>query len=273
MKNTIVFLLSLSLLLLNACFYIQVEYPQGRGKTPLGEFHKNVPLSPGGTLSLENVNGNVAIHGWEREELEVYAEKMIQLPDRTKFYVYPRKDFVPGIIFDQFEDFIKIRTKNVSEKREVGFVDYTIDVPRSINLKDIVMKNGNINISGIYGDAYLDLAEGDITVENFSGSLMASTKRGSVYASLFDLREQDEIVITSREGDISLLLQENVSAHLVAIFPEGEISSDLEIDLLPDEKKIDTQWGENGPRISLTALRGNIRIEKGPGDRMSFFKE
>jgi hypothetical protein len=266
MKNTIIFLLILSMLILSSCFYIQVEYPQERGRTPLDEFHKNVPLSPGGTLSLANVNGNVEIHGWEREELEVYAEKMIQLPDRTKFYVYPRKDFIPGIVFDKFEDFIKIRTKNVAENKEIGFVDYTIDVPRSINLKDIVTRSGNIYISGVYGDAYLDLTEGDIRVENFSGSLMASTIRGSVYASLFDLREQDEIVITSREGNITLSLQENASAHLVAVFPEGEINCEFEIDVLPDEKKIDTQWGENGPRISLTALRGNIRIEKGLKD-------
>jgi hypothetical protein len=262
MKNTSLFLLILSILLLSSCFYIQVEYPPERGRIPLDEFHKSVRFSPGGTLSLANVNGNVEIHGWEREELEVYAEKMIQLPDRTKFYVYPRKDFSPGIVFDKFENFIKIRTKNVSENKEVGFVDYFIDVPRSINLKDIVVRNGNIHISGVYGDACLDLIEGDIKVENFSGSLTLSVIRGSVNVSLFDLREQDEIVITSRDGNINLSLQENASAHLVAAFPDGEISSEFEIDVPPGDKKIDTQWGENGPRISLTAMRGNIKITK-----------
>jgi len=262
MKNKSFFLLILSMLFLSSCFYIQVEYPPERGRTPLEEFHKSVPFSPGGTLSLANVNGNVEINGWEREELEVYAEKMIQLPERTKFYIYPRKDFAPGIVFDKFENFIKIRTKNVSENKEVGFVDYFIDVPSSINLKDIVVRKGNINISGVYGDAYLDLTEGDITVENFSGSLTASANRGSVDVSLIDLREQDEIVITSREGNITLSLQENASAHLVAAFPDGEISSEFEIDVPPGDKKIDTQWGENGPSISLTALRGNIRITK-----------
>ena len=157
MKNTSFFLLILSMLFLSSCFYIQVEYLPERGRAPLDEFHKSVPFSPGGTLSLANVNGDVEIHGWEREELEVYAEKMIQLPDRTKFYVYPRKDFAPGIVFDKFENFIKIRTKNVSENKEVGFVDYFIDVPRSINLKDIEVRNGNMYISGVCGDAYLDL--------------------------------------------------------------------------------------------------------------------
>jgi DUF4097 and DUF4098 domain-containing protein YvlB len=262
MKYMSVFLLVFSMFFLGSCFYIQVEYPPERERAPVEEFHKNVPFSPGGTLSLSNVNGNVEIHGWEKEELEVYAEKMIQIPDKTKLYVFPRNSFTPGIVFDKFENFVKIRTKNGSEEKDFGFVDYFVDVPHSINLKDILSSKGDILISEVYGDAYLDLLEGDITVENFSGSLTASTIRGSISASLFDLREQDKIVITSREGNITLTLQEKSSAHLVIACPEGEISSEFEIDMPPGAKNIDTEWGENGPLISLTALRGDIRINK-----------
>ncbi len=270
MKKFVLFLIGLSMLFYGSCFYIRVDYPNERGKTPLEEFHKNIPLSPGGTLSLRNGNGNVEIHGWETEELNVYAEKMIQLPDRAKLYVFPRKDFAPGIVFDKFEDFIKIRTKNISEENEASFVDYYIDVPHSINLKDIVVRRGNITINEVYGDAFLDLTEGDIVVENFSGSLTASVIQGSVMASLFDLREEDEIIIDSREGDITLSLQENANARFVVVCPEGDISSDFDLDLPADEKEIDTQSGENGPRISLSASRGNVRIKKNTKDDLHF---
>jgi len=270
MKKSVLFLFVFLMLLHYSCFYIQVDYPRERGRTPLDEFNKNVPLSPGGTLSLWNVNGNVEIHGWEREELDAYAEKMIQLPDRTKFYVYPRKEFAPGIVFDKFENFVKIRTKNISEDKEVAFVDYYIDVPYSVNLKDIVVRRGNITINEVYGDAFLDLSEGDIVVEKFSGSLTASVIHGSVNASLFDLREEDEIILNSREGDITLSLQENVNAHLVIVFPEGEISSEFEFELPLNQKEIDTQLGEKGPHISITASRGNVRIKKIKKDGMLF---
>jgi hypothetical protein len=229
---------------------------------PLDEFHKNVPLSPGGTLSLENVNGNVEIHGWEMDELEVFAEKTLQLPDQSKFYVFPRKDFAPGIVFDKFENFVKIRTKDVSEHKEIAFVDYYIDVPRSINLKGIILRRGTVYISEVHGDAFLDVEEGDITVESFSGSLTASTVRGSVSAVLLDLRDQDEIVITSESGDITVSLEGDAGAHLVAEFPEGEIISEFDIDVPSEEKKIDVQWGAGGPHISLMALKGNIKIKK-----------
>lgn len=262
MKRNTIFWLLFSILLLGSCFYIQVEYPPEGIQTPVEEFHKNVPLSPGGTLSLENKNGNIEIYGWEREELEVYAEKMIQYPDRTKLYVFPRKNLGPGIVFDKFESFVKIRTKSTSGDEASAFVDYFIDAPHSINLKDIVVVNGDVRISELYGDAYVDVAEGDITVEKFSGSLTASVGRGSVFTSLYDLREQDEIVITSGEGDITLTLHENASAHLEAVFPEGEISSEFEMGIASGDNKVDTQWGEKGPHISLTALKGNIVIKK-----------
>jgi hypothetical protein len=262
MRKLVVVASILSFLILSSCFYIRVDYRGEMGRVPVDEFHKIVPFSSGGTLSLENGNGNIEIHGWETEELEVNAKKTIQLPDRTRFYFYPGRDFAPGIIFDKFENFVKIRTKEVLEDKEAGFVDFIIDVPHSVNLKDIVARRGNIYISEVYGDAFLDLMEGEIVVENFSGSLTASIVHGSVSASLFDLREEDEIVITSQEGNITLSIQESSSARIEAVFPDGSFSSDFEFEFPPDEKKIDVQLGEGGSRISLAAMRGDVAIKK-----------
>ncbi len=262
MKKIALFPVLFSIFLLSACFYIRVDYPLDRGRAPIEDYRNNVPLSPGGTLSLENLNGNVEIHGWDQEELAVYAEKTIQLPDRTRFYVFPRGNLAPGIVFDKFENFVKIRTKADPENDVEGYVDYYIDVPHSINLKDIMVGTGNITVTEVYGEAYLDLVDGDIRVENFSGSLSASVGRGAVSASLFDLREEDEIILLSREGDVTLELQEDASARIEAVFPEGAIISDFEFDAPPENKKIDIQLGEGGPKIFLTALRGDIRINK-----------
>src|SRR5271165_5667810 len=39
------------------------------------EFHRTVPLSSNGRVSLENINGNVTITGWERNEVQIDAVK------------------------------------------------------------------------------------------------------------------------------------------------------------------------------------------------------
>lgn len=262
MKKTAVVLLSVAIFFLNACFYIRVDYPFEEGRAPVEEYRKNVPFPMGGTLSLENGSGDIEIHGWEQEELAVYAEKTIQLPDRTRFYVFPRRDFAPGIVFDRFENFVKIRTKSSVENKTMSFVDYAIDVPHSINLKDIMLEMGNITVTQVYGDAYLELLEGDIAIDGFSGSLTASVELGSVTASLFDLRDEDEIVIASKEGDITLSLTEDTNAYIEVLFPEGEFSCDFAFEESLDEKKAGIQLGENGSRIFLTALKGNVWIYK-----------
>ena len=39
------------------------------------EFHRTVPLSSNGRISLENINGNVTVTGWERNEVQIDAVK------------------------------------------------------------------------------------------------------------------------------------------------------------------------------------------------------
>jgi hypothetical protein len=262
MKKAFLFMFILTALLFCSCFYIRVDYAALRGMAPMGEFHKVVPLTPGGTLSLENINGNIEIRGWEKEEVAVYAEKMFHLPDRPKIFVYPKRAIAPQIDFDKFENFVKIRTRDVSKENEESAVDYYIDVPHSINLKDILAQRGNIKISDLYGDVYVDLTSGDIVIENFSGSLTASVMSGSVDVSLYDLREADEIILTTSEGDVTISLEENVQAHLEVSVPNGEVISEFEIEKPTDAGKLDLQLGEDGAHISLTALNGDIRINR-----------
>src|SRR6185312_16109433 len=39
------------------------------------DFHKTVPLNANGRVSLENVNGNVEITGWDKNEVQIDAVK------------------------------------------------------------------------------------------------------------------------------------------------------------------------------------------------------
>src|SRR5450756_1445858 len=39
------------------------------------DFHRTVPLSADGRVSLDNINGNVEITGWDRDEVQIDAVK------------------------------------------------------------------------------------------------------------------------------------------------------------------------------------------------------
>ncbi len=46
------------------------------------EFHQTYPLSPGGRVSLENINGSVRVAAWDRNEVKVDAVKLARRRDR-----------------------------------------------------------------------------------------------------------------------------------------------------------------------------------------------
>jgi hypothetical protein len=268
MRKLSIIMLIVTALSLCSCFYIRVDYAALEGMAPMGDFRKVVPFMPGGTLSLESANGNIEIQGWEKEEVEVYAKKMFRLPDQPKLLVYPWRDFGPQIDFDEFENFIKIRTTNISKENPESMVDFYVNVPHSINLRDVIAQEGDIFVSDLYGDVYVDLTSGNVVIENFSGSLTASVTYGSVSASLYDLRREDEVIITVNEGDVIVSLEENAQAHLEASFPKGEVFNDFESDPSTEPGKLKLELGENGAFLSLTALNGDVRIKRIKTDEM-----
>jgi len=264
MKKLLFFIFSILLIFpfISSCIIAVVDFPNEAGFPEVQEFEKIVPLDAGGTLSLENIDGDIEIQGWDRNELQVFAEKIMpNLYDR-KIRVFHWNYSVPKIEFDKFEDFVKIKTRAASGEDKAKTVHYEVRVPHSINLKDITSVKGDIFISDLYGEAYIELEDGDIKVDNFSGSLTASVENGSIRASLYDLRNEDELTISTKQGDIVVYLQPEVNCRIEASSPNGDIFCEFDIENPMPTNKISTVIGEDGASISLTTLNGNIEIKK-----------
>lgn len=246
---------------LNSCVVAVVDYSVS-GRFPLQRtFQRSISMKPGGTISLENRSGNIEIRGWNREKLEIFAEEAGSFPVERKVRVYGLGFGEPKISFKSYDDFVEIRTQFPRDD-EAPPTHFSLKVPHHVNFKEVVNGRGDISISDIYGQVVLDLEEGEISVENFSGSLEISLDRGNIRVELLDLREEDEIEIFLKEGDILLELEQDVRAQVEAEAPEGNISSDFDwIQPLP-AKKVSAQVGEKGARIFLAALHGDINIKK-----------
>ncbi len=254
--------LAFILIFIDSCIIAVVDYPGGTAGRSSGEFHKVVAFESGGTLSLENINGDIELLGWDKNEAEITAERMSPFAYRRRFYWQPTGRLLPEIDFDKFENFIKIKTKPSSLDKELTSVNFYINTPHSIHLKDIIAKEGNVSLADLYGQAVIDLQQGEVKVDNFSGSLTASVVKGSVKASLYDLRNEDEIRITVRQGEIIINLQPEVKARIEASAPEGYVWSDFDLKEPLPAKKVSAQMGEEGAFISLSSLKGDVRINK-----------
>jgi hypothetical protein len=257
-----ILIICLCLGFLSSCIIALYDYPGSAETQPYEEFQRFLPFLPGGTLSLKNEDGNIEIVGWEDHECEVYAERKIPRSMENRLRILKFDHYIPKIDIDSYESFIKIQTIPAPAEDASNFVDYFIRVPEAVILKDITNRRGDILIADLYGEVYVETLEGDVTVDNYSGSLHVSVGTGDVQARLIDLRSEDEIILSSNHGQITLYLQPDVSARLELFAPNGEIIDQFTSDSPSPLDESSLLLGEGHVLISITAENGNITIKK-----------
>src|SRR5437588_8740570 len=88
------------------------------------ELHKTYPLDADGRVSLKNVNGDVHITAWDRNEVQVDAVKTAKSKEALD---------EAEIVIDSAAGSISIRTRypeHQSRHRDQANVEYTLKVPR-----------------------------------------------------------------------------------------------------------------------------------------------
>jgi len=264
-KTTVVGMIAAAAMLISSACLIPIYLPDSGDYPPRNEFHQVVALDPGGTISLDSSNGDIEIRGWDKNEVEITAED-----DWSR--AYSRRTWSTGwggvsgpkIEVDKIENFVKIRTRISGREDEIRSVHFYLNVPRSVNLRDIRGKVGDILIADLYGKVRADLEDGNIKIENFSGSLDLSLGSGTVETEILDLRPDDDIRITVREGPVTLFLQPEVNARIEASAINGTVTAEFDLGQPLPAKKVSGLIGAKteAAAVSVTALNGNIRLNK-----------
>jgi hypothetical protein len=242
-----------------ACIIAVVDYPAGRDM-PSETTTDYYELLDGGELTIESMDGDVTIEGWDRNDVKLVLEKFINTPDSARFGIYGKRDFIPEVDVEETEGALRIRTR--SRESDMGYVNFVLKVPHSINLKRIIVREGNIMVSGIYGQSVLEAIKGDITVENYSGSLKTFVEDGSIEAELLDLHDNDDVRLTANRGDVTIRLSSELNAFFEASVSGGEIISDFEMKDDNASDRVSFQVGEEGANIRLSTLDGSIFIRR-----------
>ncbi|MGZ5487622.1 MAG: hypothetical protein ACXWF4_03750 [Candidatus Aminicenantales bacterium] len=227
------------------------------------EFRQTFPFTPGGTLSLENDYGDVEITGWDRDEVEVVAKAATGAAQLQRSARQSRgRGGSPEVEVRETNEGLLIRTPTFEGPGQAPAANYEVQAPNSVVLTGIRISEGNLTVADVFGriDASVDL--GDLTVRNYSGPLRATVGTGNADVEVLDLRDGDEISITSRRGDIFLRLESGVGAIIEADAPNGQVSSDFDLGMKLPASTVKGWIGQGGPTIILRASAGRIRIIK-----------
>lgn len=233
-------------------------------------FDKTYAIGNGGQIEVTNVNGSIDISSWDRTDVRVHAEKIVEGRSDVAKKAMSRI----AIIAEHKGGSLRIKTR--TPESDFGFFDwivganvnaqvrYEITVPRSANL-EIDTVNGKISVSEVTGKIQLGSTNGAIVVVDSAGSLEASTTNGAIRAELRALTGGESLTLRTTNGAIKLALPEELRAEIDASTTNGSVRSDFPVTVYSaDRNSLRGTVNGGGAKIRLRTTNGSIQLLKAP---------
>ncbi len=225
------------------------------------EFHKTVPLNADGRVSLNNINGDVEITGWNKNEVQIDAVKTARDQQRLD---------EAQIEVNGSGNSVEIETHYPSHhfsNNNPASVHYTLHVPQNARIDKIDLVNGALTLEKLSGEIKTNLVNGKLRASDLAGSADLATVNGSVDATYTSLNNVREIKLQSVNGSVELLLPQSPNAEVEASTVNGSISTDFPLTVKGRwiGKNMSGTLGSGGVKIELNNVNGSIHVGPGRG--------
>ncbi len=252
---------------------------QGKDRKQSGKEYKNsyayteklsdtFPLKSEGRLSLENINGDVRISTWERNEVSIEATKRATSQSRLDDL---------EVQMEAEGDHVSIRAEFTRETNwhhdydgEGATVDFEIKVPRTIRIDEVSLVNGDLDVDGLSGRVQASCVNGALTASELSGDVDLSTVNGTLEVAFEQLDASASIKLQTVNGTVDVTLPKKGGARVRASTVNGSIVNDLGLTVSKHDivgASLRGTIGDGGASINVDAVNGTIRIRGEDGER------
>lgn len=221
------------------------------------EFHQTYAITTDGRVELDNINGDVHISTWDRNEVKVDA---IKYADSKEKLDEAKIDISNG------KDYISIRTKYPDRNGwgrhdNPAWVEYTLTVPRTVALDEIKLINGSLDMTGMTGEVRASCINGRLEARDLSGRTKLSTINGRLDARFNQLPK--DIDLNSVNGGLELTIPSDSNAEVEASTVSGGINNDFGLHVNRHQmvgQSLRGELGNGSSHIKLSNVNGRIEI-------------
>ncbi|MHC2992869.1 hypothetical protein OB13_15245 [Pontibacter sp. HJ8] len=151
---------------------------------------------------------------------------------------------------------------------------YTIRVPKNASVKyeESNWTGGDLSIADVGGEIELKLNNGDATLTNIAGPLVANTTSSDMVIKFSSLNQSKPSAISSVAGTVDIHLPANTKANFKLKSLQGEIYSDFDMNIARDTKSnlprvsggnnIEGKTNGGGVEVNLYTISGDMYIRK-----------
>lgn len=215
-------------------------------------FSQTVSLSPGGSMSVSNVNGRIEVSAWDRNEVQIEAVKRANSMAKLQ-----EIEIDVAATGDQVEIETDLpRSGNAS-------VSYRITAPASA-VVEVDTVNGSVNIAGIRGGMNAHSVNGAIEADGLAESSEIKTVNGSVEARYSTAPSSGRHHFKSVNGAISVYMPATPSGRFTAKSVNGSIQNDFGIEVQKARygpmRSMEGTLGSGAGLFEFSTVNGSIRI-------------
>ena len=212
-------------------------------------------LQPAGSVTVDNIQGDISVEAWDRAEAEVAVMKQAigatANPDDVHIDVAAdgRK--------------LALRTLYPKQSEEPVRVTYRLRVPRQVRLERLRTVVGSIRVRDIEGTVDARTLNGSIEGVNLTGGVVARVINGNIAVSMRALPEGAAPVhMETVNGHLYLGLPAEANADLQLSTVAGRIEGNYAFSVsdVPGDASWRTTLGHGGTEIRLRTVRGNIQV-------------
>ena len=226
---------------------------------------KTLPFAAGNRLSVSNTNGDVEVSTWDRDEIEIVADKRVKSGSEGR----AEEAFEAlKVVIDESADGITVSTEYPKSKggwfgNVNSQVRYSIRVPKRADL-ELETVNGKVMVEGVEGQIGLETTNGGIRVEDAGGSVTARTTNGSIDCELREVGDDEDMDFRTTNGSITLTLPSDVQASLSARTTNGSVSTDFPVTVQGTFRKnrLEGDLNGGGASLELKTTNGSIKIRE-----------
>ena len=247
-------------------------------------------LSANSIVYVQNINGSVQVEGYNGDQVQIEVKKTVKADNQAALDLGVKEikvgvEEVGDTVF-VFIDAPFIHRKNrhhfQTNMKEVPYdftLDFTVKVPRQVNLRVSSVNKGEVSVANTIGEVQASHVNGAVTLTNIAGNTKASTVNGNIEASYVKSPTADSEYRTIN-GEIRVRYPESLSADLAFRTLHGEFFTDFPVaQLLPAQmskntsnrkgvtvykinKSQEVRIGGGGPKFSFELINGNIYVQK-----------
>lgn len=225
------------------------------------EFHQTYTITAEGRVELDNINGDVRISTWDRNEVKVDAVKYADTKERLE---------EAKIEIDSGKDYLSIRTRypdhdnswNRGSHNNPASVEYTLTVPRTVRLDEIKLINGALDVAGMSGEVHASCINGRLEARDLAGRADLSTINGRLVARFAQLAGQS-VDLNSVNGSVDLTIPSDSNAEVEASTVSGGIQNDFGLHVNNHRfvgHDLRGEIGKGGAHIQLKNVNGRVEI-------------